>query len=127
MPKKRILIIDDELDFCRMIKMNLETKGDFNVDFATNSKKGVGLAKKLKPDLILLDIRMPNVDGFAVLKELKNSSQTMSIPVVMLTALADMDSQIQAAQLYTEDYLTKPIDTQALKLKIDEVLRRAKF
>jgi len=127
MPKKRILIIDDELDFCRMIKMNLETKGDFNVDFATNSKKGVGLAKKLKPDLILLDIRMPNVDGFAVLKELKNSSQTMSIPVVMLTALADMDSQIQAAELYTEDYLTKPIDTQALKLKIDEVLRRAKF
>ena len=69
MYKKRILIIDDEKDFCRLVKMNLELMGDFEVDIATNGKRGIFLAKKTKPDLVLLDILMPGMDGLKSWKD----------------------------------------------------------
>jgi DNA-binding response OmpR family regulator len=124
MGKKKILIIDDEENFCRLVKMNLELIGDFQVDIATNGKKGVKLAKRIKPHLILLDILMPQMDGFEVLKELKKDRNAMSIPVVMLSARDDEAAKLKAAQLYDELYITKPIEVPDLKAKIEEVLKR---
>ena len=121
---KKILIIDDEKDLCLLIKKNLEALGDFNVEMATNGKKGIQLAKKVKPDLIILDIIMPGMDGFEVLKNLKSNLKTRAIPVVMLTAKEDEESKVKAAQLYDELYITKPIEASALKTKIEEVLGR---
>lgn len=124
MYKKRILIIDDEKDFCRLVKMNLELTGDFEVDIATNGERGISLAKKTKPDLVLLDILMPGMDGFEVLERLKKDKDTMAIPVVMLTAKENEASKIKAMQLYDELYITKPIETADLKTKIEEVLKK---
>lgn len=124
MTKKRILIIDDEESFCRIVKMNLELTGDFEVDIATDGKKGIKKAKRAKPDLVLLDILMPGMDGFEVLERLKKDENTMAIPVVMLTAKGDEVSKMKAAQLYDEEYITKPIEAPDLKAKIEEVLKR---
>lgn len=124
MGKKRILIIDDEVDFSGLVKMNLELTGDFEVGIAANGKKGIKLAKRIKPDLILLDILMPGMDGFEVLEKLKKHEDTMMIPVVMLTAKGDEASKTKATQLYDELYITKPIEATDLKIKIEEVLER---
>ncbi|MBU1853366.1 MAG: response regulator [Candidatus Omnitrophica bacterium] len=124
MGKKRILIIDDEKDFCSIVKMNLENTGDFELSVATNGKKGLELAKKLKPDLILLDIHMPGMDGFEVLEKLKKNLDTIEIPVVILSALKDEETKLKAAGLYDDLYITKPIDAINLKAKILEVLER---
>jgi DNA-binding response OmpR family regulator len=124
MDKKRILMIDDEVNLCKMVKKNLESMSDFNVDFAINGTDGIKLAKKIQPDLILLDLCMPGMDGFAVLKRLKEDMETIAIPVVMLTALDDEANKIKALELYNEAYLVKPIEAQALIAKIEEVLKR---
>ena len=124
MSKKRILIIDDEADFCKLIKLNLELIGDFEVAIAGDGIQGFNSAKNLKPDLILLDIMMPRMDGFKVLEKLKGDMNTMALPVIMLTAKGDEASKARAAQLYDEEYITKPIGAPELKTKIEEVLRR---
>ncbi|MBU0635305.1 MAG: response regulator [Candidatus Omnitrophica bacterium] len=124
--KKRLLIIDDEEQFAFLVKSNLETAGDFAVFTAKNAEEGLKIAKSKVPDIILLDITMPGKDGFSVLEALKKEERTMSIPVVMLTAVHDDDSKLKTAQLYCEDYITKPIPTEELKNKIKEVLNRYK-
>lgn len=124
MEKKKILIIDDEPDFCKLVKINLELIGDFEVFTALDGKQGLELAKKLQPDLILLDIMMPRMDGFEVLEKLKTDKVSASIPVTMLTARGDEASKDMAAQLYDEDYIVKPIESLELKNKIEEILKR---
>jgi DNA-binding response OmpR family regulator len=127
MEKSKILIIDDEVDFGKIIKMNLEESGDFTVEIAKDGKTGIKLAQKIKPNLILLDVRMPGMDGFQVLEKLKKSNETLSIPVVMLSAMGDDFTKGKASELYGEEYITKPIDIQALKVKIKEILTRDHF
>ena len=124
MDRKRILIIDDEEDFCSLVKIALDTRGDFEVSIATNGNDGIELAKIEKPDLILLDITMPEIDGFQVLEKLKKNKSTMAIPVVMLTARDNPEFKHKAAQLYNEAYMTKPIEIATLKSTIEEVLKR---
>ncbi|MDD5173894.1 MAG: response regulator [Candidatus Omnitrophica bacterium] len=124
MSVKKILIIDDEPGFCELVEKNLELVNDFAVAIATDSREGISLAKKIKPDLILLDIMMPHMDGFEVLKRLKDDTDTIEIPVIMLTAKGDDESRTRAMQLYDEEYITKPIGINDLKNKIDEVLKR---
>lgn len=124
MSKRKILIIDDEESFCKLVKMNLELDENFSVETSTEGKKGLELAKKFKPDVIILDIMMPKMSGFEVLEKIKKDPQTITIPVVMLSAKEDMDFQVKAAQLYDELYLVKPIDSPTLKAKIEEVLKR---
>ncbi|MFA5008317.1 MAG: response regulator [Candidatus Omnitrophota bacterium] len=124
MNKIKILIIDDEEDFCKLVKMNLELNINFSVETAIEGKKGLELAKKFKPDVIILDIMMPKMSGFEVLEKLKKDTSTITIPVIMLTAKEDIDFQAKAAQLYDELYLIKPIDVVTLKAKIGEVLKR---
>ena len=84
--RKKILIIDDEKDFCYFLKANLQLISNYQVLISTKAKKGIKAARKEKPDLILLDILMPRIDGFEVLKRLKESEKTLHIPVIMLTA-----------------------------------------
>ena len=124
MERKRILIIDDEEDFCSLVKTGLETRSDFEVSIATNGKDGMDLAKVVKPDLILLDITMPEIDGFQVLEKLKKDKGTVSIPVIMLTAREDVEYKRKASQLFNEAYLTKPVEFSTLKSTIEDVLRR---
>ncbi|MFA5305632.1 MAG: response regulator [Candidatus Omnitrophota bacterium] len=124
MGTKRVLVIDDEENFCKLVKMNLELDRLFVVETAVEGKKGVELAKKFKPHIIILDIMMPRMSGFEVLEKLKKNIETIAIPVIMLSAKEDFDFQLKAAQLYDEMYLTKPVDAPTLKIKILEVLKR---
>jgi len=125
MEKNKILIIDDEIAFCKIVKMNLEEGKDYEVEIAGDGKTGINMAKRIKPDLILLDVRMPHMGGFQVMERLKKDADTVDIPIVMLSALDDGFSKGKAAELYGEEYITKPIDAQFLKAKIKEVLERS--
>ena len=119
--KKKILLIDDEKDFCFFVKNNLELTGEFKVVYATNPDKGIRLARQDPPDLILLDILMPRKDGFKVLDMLKKNSKTLSIPIIMLTAVGEDEAKIKAVAAYCENYITKPVGFDTLRTKIDAV------
>jgi DNA-binding response OmpR family regulator len=121
---KKILVIDDDENVTEIVKASLEGSGEYQVMVENKGTRGLYAARKLKPDLILLDIIMPEVDGFEVLKSLKRDDETISIPVVMLTAVDSECSKLKAVQRYSEDYLTKPLTGEQLKTKIGEVLTR---
>lgn len=121
---KKILLIDDEKDFGFFIKQNLDMTGEYSVTVATNGRDGISLAARLKPDLIILDVVMPEMSGFEVLRALKTTSATTSIPVVMLTAIDTEEAKEKALGLYNEDYIVKPVSVSELKTKIDNILAR---
>lgn len=121
---KKILIIDDEKDFGFFVKQNLELVGGYNVMVTTGGKDGIAAALRYKPDLILLDVIMPQMSGFEVLQALKDSTATTMIPVIMLTAVDTDEAKEKALGLYNEDYIVKPVAISELKTKIDAVLAR---
>ncbi|MGD9015289.1 MAG: response regulator [Candidatus Omnitrophota bacterium] len=88
MYKKKVLIIDDEENFCKLVKKNIEQTGEFEVHIATNGDDGIKLARGLKPNLILLDIVMPGMDGADVVSLIKNDESIKDTPIVFLTAIA---------------------------------------
>jgi DNA-binding response OmpR family regulator len=120
--KPTILIIDDEKDFCHFMRMNLESTNKYKVFVSTNARSGIKTAIRKKPDLVLLDIMMPNISGFEVLQKLKENINTTSIPVIMLTALSDDESVAKAMGLYSHEYIVKPVEMNSLVSKIDRVL-----
>ncbi len=117
-----ILIIDDEQDFGYFVKMNLQMNDEFHVNVATDGKSGLKVAEEVDPDLILLDVMMPKMDGLQVLKKLKANKKTQHIPVIMLTAKNDEDSIAQAITSYSEQYIIKPVEMATLETKIKTVL-----
>lgn len=121
--RKKILIIDDERDFCMITKMNLEVLGRFDVIIANKGEEGLRLAKKQRPDLIILDINMPGMNGLEVLAKIKKDEQILHLPVIMLSANEDDASKLNATKLYTDMYLTKPIEAKELIAKIDGILK----
>ncbi len=124
---KKILMIDDEGDMCLLVKQNLEMSGDYKVTIAHDGKNGISAARREKPDLILLDIIMPGMGGFDVLRKLKEMNDTCSIPVIMLTAIGTEEAKEKAMSLYNEEYIVKPVQTDVLKGKIEEVLKRGRL
>jgi DNA-binding response OmpR family regulator len=123
--KKKVMIIDDEKDYCYFIKTNLEMSGRYSVYTLSNSKWAARIASTFKPSVIILDIMMPGVDGFAVLKELKSNKRTLTIPVIMLSALHGTDDKLKASNLYSEEYLIKPVELNFLRTRIDKILDRS--
>ncbi|MFH0797338.1 MAG: response regulator [Candidatus Omnitrophota bacterium] len=119
--KIKILVIDDEEIFCRLVKKVLELSGNYEVITATEGKQGIADAQRHQPDLIFLDLMLPDLNGTEVLKTLKENRQTKSIPVIMLTAKEADESMLQATDL-SEGYIVKPVDIEALKSKIERVL-----
>lgn len=121
---KKILIIDDEKDFCIVTKKNLERKGDYLVDIANDGPTGVSMAAAVKPDLILLDIIMPGVGGFDVLRELKSGKETSSIPVIIVTAIGSDEAREKSKVLDDDDYVIKPVLIADLEKSIRRVLSK---
>lgn len=118
-----ILIIDDEVDFGFFVKSNLQLSDEFHVNVATDGKTGLKIAEEIRPDLILLDVMMPKMDGLQVLKKLKGNKKTQQIPVIMLTAKNDEDAIAEAIGSFSEQYIVKPIEMVTLENKIRTVLR----
>jgi len=123
----KILIIDDEEDFCFFVKANLELNDKYHVITATEGKGGIRAAWREEPDLILLDIIMPKMDGLEVLTRLKKNRKTQHIPVVVLTAKKDDECMDQAISSYSEQYLVKPVEMAVLESKIEQILSLQKI
>jgi DNA-binding response OmpR family regulator len=123
----QVLMIDDEPKICMIIKKGLELVGDFNVEVAHSGKDGLRKARRHRPDLILLDLCMPEMDGMTVLKELKSSYPSVDIPVIVLSALTDQPTKQACSYEYGEEYIEKPVDIHTLKDQIESILKRLKW
>jgi len=121
MSTKRILIIDDELDFVKMLRARLQIAG-YEVLAAEDGPKGVQTARREKPDLIILDIMMPGMDGHMVCDMLKKSTLTWSIPVIYLTARTGQVDELLALEKGAKYYLTKPYNPDVLLEMIKSAL-----
>ncbi|MEM0897813.1 MAG: response regulator transcription factor [Verrucomicrobiota bacterium] len=119
----KILVVDDEKDVSDLITFNLNREGIECVVAATGTD-AVHLAKRETPDIIVLDIMLPGLDGFEVFKELRLDSRTKDIPVLMLSAKGQLDDIINGLELGADDYLTKPFSPKELVLRIQNLLRR---
>lgn len=110
---KRVLIIEDENDLVDSLEKTLRSNG-YHVSSALNGQDGLQKAQRERPNLILLDIMLPGLDGFQVLKRLKNDSGTDLIPVIMLTAKGETSSILEAEKLEAADYIIKPFELDEL-------------
>jgi two-component system alkaline phosphatase synthesis response regulator PhoP len=121
--KQRILIVDDEKGLVRMMRMNLEHDG-FEVVEANNGAQAMDRLRAIIPDLILLDVMMPDMDGFTVLKMVREVGPT---PVIMLTAKGEEADKVRGLELGADDYVTKPFSPRELTSRIRAVLRRGNY
>ena len=117
---RRILVVDDEERMVRFIRLNLEHDG-FRVIEAFNGTQAINKIRASLPDLILLDIMMPDIDGFEVLRTIREVS---SVPVIMLTAKGEEDDRVRGLELGADDYVTKPFSPRELVSRVRAVLRR---
>jgi CheY-like chemotaxis protein len=111
--KKRILVVDDERDIIKALTVRLQSKG-YRVSGALGGAQGIFMANKEIPDLIILDIRMPDMDGFSVVEALKQSGQTSRIPIIFLTGSPERDADERAMGLGARFYIKKPYDPEEL-------------
>lgn len=124
MAHEKILIIEDEKDILELIAFNLECSG-YEVLKASDGEVGLKLAKQTIPDLILLDLMLPGIDGFDVCRGLKQEKSSRNIPIIMLTARGEDTDIVSGLELGAEDYITKPFSPKILVARIRTVLRRA--
>src|SRR5512135_454465 len=115
-----ILVVDDEERMARFIRLNLEQDG-FQVIEAYRGARAIQALRDSLPDLVILDVMLPDIDGFEVLKMIREIS---SIPVIMLTAKAEEDDRVQGLELGADDYVTKPFSPRELVSRVRAVLRR---
>ncbi len=118
--RKLILVVDDEPRMTKFVRMNLELEG-YRVSEASDGLEALNKARDELPDLIILDVNMPELDGFETLKLLR---QTGNTPVIMLTVKADEDDRIKGLELGADDYVTKPFSPRELASRVKAVLRR---
>lgn len=120
---RRILVIDDEASFTRMIKLNLEATGDFVVETLNESARAYDVAHDFAPDIILLDVVMPVADGGDVAAALRKRSATQSIPIIFVSAMvSQQESKLGFYQSGGENFLAKPVETKLLCGAIETVL-----
>jgi two-component system alkaline phosphatase synthesis response regulator PhoP len=126
MGKQTVLIVDDEPDFVTMLKQDLQGEG-YAVEVAYNGVEAIQKVKQSPPDIIVLDIMMPEKDGFAVCSELKNDDRYADIPIILLTAVSDhvsssQYSHSQALDVEADDYLSKPASFEEILESIRSLL-----
>jgi two-component system phosphate regulon response regulator PhoB len=118
-----VLLIEDEEDVAQLVEAIVQ-KARFKTAIASSAWKGIQMAEELQPKVIILDLMLSRLDGFEVLKRLKETPRTSSIPVVILTGKADQSSRIRALELGADDYITKPFNNRELLLRLKAVMRR---
>lgn len=123
MAEKSILVVDDEKDLLDLIEYNLKKEG-FNVIKAENGEEGIEKAKEFHPDLVLMDIMMPKMDGMEAVEKMRKDDELKSIPIIFLTARSDEKTEVEGLNKGGDDYITKPISTTKLISRIKAVLRR---
>jgi DNA-binding response OmpR family regulator len=117
MSDKKILLVDDEPDIVETVKLMLELR-NYEVNVAYDGVKGIEQATKEKPNLILLDIMMPQMDGYSVCHMLKTNKKTKDIPIIMLTAKGESDAVTKSYNVGADDYIVKPFNPSTLLEKV---------
>lgn len=124
MPKKAvILVVDDEPHVLKLVKANLESSG-YKVLTAANGEQGIKTAERELPDLVILDIMLPKMDGYAACSRIREFS---TVPIIMLTARSAQIDLVHGFEVGADDYLTKPFDVTELLMRVQAVLRRSKW
>lgn len=119
----KILIVDDDSNFREVTKLALASSG-YEISEADSGREALNLARQLRPDLILLDILMPGLDGYQTCRQLKTNPATSHIPVIVLTALGDPAAQYKSKQAGADDYVAKPVTAQELHERVQRQMRR---
>lgn len=123
MAKEHILVVDDEEDILELVRFNLAKEG-YPVSCTTSGEETLKIARKEHPDLIVLDLMLPGIDGLDVAKALKNDPKTRDIQIVMLTAKGEEADIVTGLELGADDYITKPFSPRVLVARVRAVLRR---
>lgn len=122
MTPRKILLIDDEADIREVTSLTLETLGDFEVFEASNGYEGATIAAAVCPDVILLDVMMPEIDGPGTLALLRQTESTQAIPVIFMTAKMQAADRRRLASLGAQGIISKPFDPMTLAREVDEIL-----
>lgn len=125
MPPYKILVVDDEEDILDILSYNLEKEG-FTVWKATNGEEGIEMAEKVQPDVIVLDIMMPKMDGVRACQILRTKSQFKDTHIIFLTARSEEYSELAGFEAGADDYVTKPVKPRAFVSRVKAMLRRGK-
>ena len=120
---KKILIIEDEKDIAELIRHYLE-KDKFETLLALDGEKGLELIRRQNPDVVILDLMLPKIDGIEVCKRIRSDSKVSGVPIIMLTAKGDESDRIIGLELGADDYVTKPFSPKELVARIKALLRR---
>ena len=123
--KKRILIVDDETDILELVDYNLSREGYFVIR-AASGELALESVERGKPDLVLLDLKLPGLDGYEVARRMRQSPETAGIPIIMLTARGEESDVVAGLELGADDYVTKPFSPKVLAARIRNVLRRSR-
>ncbi|SMO61642.1 response regulator transcription factor [Gracilimonas mengyeensis] len=123
MAKQTILVVDDEKDLLDLIEYNLKKEG-FDVIKAENGEEGIKKAKEHNPNLVLMDIMMPKMDGMEAVEKMRADDELKAIPIIFLTARSDEKTEVEGLDKGGDDYITKPISTTKLISRIKAVMRR---
>ena len=121
----KILVIDDDKAINELIKINLEIMG-YTVISALDGIKGFALCKQELPDLVILDVMMPEVDGFTVAQRIRQCPEISETPIIMLTALSQLNNKVNGFNIGVDDYLTKPFEIDELIVRVRALLKRTK-
>lgn len=121
----KILVIDDDIAINELIKVNLELNG-YNVLQAYDGTTGFAIAKQELPDLIILDVMMPEVDGYTVAQRIRQNSTTEETPILMLTALSQLNDKVKGFNIGVDDYLVKPFEMEELQVRVKALLKRSR-
>jgi PleD family two-component response regulator len=124
MGKSRLLVVEDDIDIGNMLKIYFSGM-DFDVDVAVRGSDALEKTKQVLPHLIVLDIMLPDIDGYEVCRNLRTNMRTSHIPVIFLTQKDERSDKLQGLELGADDYITKPFDIEELKLRVQGAIRRA--
>lgn len=120
----KILVVDDDIAINELIKVNLELCG-YKVIQAFDGIKGFALCKQEKPSLVILDVMMPEVDGFTVAQRIRKNDETKNTPILMLTALSELNDKVKGFNIGIDDYLVKPFEMEELQVRVRALLKRS--
>lgn len=121
MAKEKVLIVDDDVNICELLRLYLDKEG-FSTEIVTNGLKTVDAFNTFAPDIVLLDIMLPGLDGWQICREIRKASQT---PIIMLTAKSETFDKVLGLELGADDYITKPFEPKEVIARIKAVLRRS--
>ncbi|HLO29759.1 MAG TPA: response regulator [Anaerolineales bacterium] len=124
MAKARLLVVEDDIDIGNMLKIYFSGM-EFDVDVAVRGSDALEKTKQVLPQLIILDIMLPDIDGYEVCRNLRTNMRTSHIPVIFLTQKDERSDKLQGLELGADDYITKPFDIEELKLRVQGAIRRS--